>query len=134
MAKKKKKNKDPLYIDNLIAMCKKEGNDEMAERFEEIKAVNKELRKVRAGAVITFEELVNLPEGYKYVSNCSGNVDIEEMCQLEVKDEIISWSQSTGDPRIEMGTGDVRDVPHCSDDEYCFTLYHILPKKTKTKK
>lgn len=130
---KKKKNKDPLHIDNLIKMCKKEGNYEMAEEFQEAKSIARELKHLRAGNVITFEELVKLPEGYKYISNCSGSIDVEEMTDLRVEGGLVMWSQSTGDPEIELGTGEVRRIPHTADSEYEFTLYHILPKPPRKK-
>ncbi len=133
MTQKKRKNKDPMHIDNLIVMCKKEGNYEMAEEFKEIKQRNNQLKKFRAGNVITFEELAKLPEGYKYISVCSGCVDVEEMNDLEIKDGIASWSQSSGDPRLEMGIGEIKNIPHCSDSDYEFTLYHILPKEKNKK-
>lgn len=130
---KKKKNKDPLHIDNLIKMCRKEGNEYLAEAFEEAKDVVRELKRLRAGEVITFEEFIKLPEGYKYISNCSGSIDVEELADLRVEGGFVKWSQSTGDPEIELGTGEVRRIPHESDNEYEFTLYHILPKPPRKK-
>jgi hypothetical protein len=32
-----------------------------------------------------------------------------------------------------LGTGEVRRIPHESDSEYEFTLYHILPKPPRKK-
>jgi len=130
MAKRNTK-KDPMHVDYYIELCKKDGNHEMAQEFREIKQRNNTLKKLGVGKIITFEELVKLPEGYKYVSSCSGEIDVEEMSDLEVKDGKIYWSQSSGDPVIEMGTGEVKNIPHCSDDEYEFTLYHLLPKVKK---
>lgn len=139
MPRKKDTKKDPMHIDFYIELCKKDGDLEKANEFREIKQRNLRLQRMNVGEVITFEELITLPEGYKYISSCNGSVDIEEMCDLEIKDGKICWSQSSGDPVIEMGTGPVRNIPHCSDSDYEFTLYHIkakikVKKATKKKK
>lgn len=107
------------------------GDTEKVAEIEKLKRIIKNLKKLKAGKRITFEELINLPEGYKYISDCNGSIDIEEMTGLKVEGSTISWSQSSGDPKIEMGKGEVKNIPHCSDGDYEFTLYHILPKKLK---
>lgn len=129
MSRKKDTKKDPMHIDFLIELYRKEGNFEKVSELKDRKKNIERLNKLGRGDVITFEELVNLPEGYEYISSCSGSSTIEKMSDLKVEDGIISWSESTGDPRLEIGTGDVRNIPHCSDDEYEFTLYHINKKK-----
>lgn len=131
MAKKRDTKKDPMHIDFYIEMFRKNGDFERVEEFKDVKNTNKQLKKIRAGNIITFEELVNLPEGYEYISNCSGNIDVEIMTDLKVEGIKISWSQSSGDSEIEIGVGEVKNIPHCSDGDYEFTLYHINPKKKK---
>lgn len=135
MAKRNTK-KDPLHIDNIIAMCKKEGMNGTADRLRELKWANKELKKLRAGDVITFEELPNLPKDYKHICRTNKDdeeylIEVEELSDLQIKDGEASWSNSNGDPDIEMGTGPIRDIPHSGNDEYTYTLYHILPKEKK---
>ena len=121
-----------MHIDFYIELYKKDGNYEKVEELKNIKCINKELKRLRAGDIITFDELIKLPDGYKYISNCNGSVDLEEMTNLEVKNGIISWSQSTGEPEIELGEGDVKNITHRSDSDYKFTIYHILKKNKKS--
>ncbi len=127
MKRKKDTKKDPMHIDFYIELFRKEGDFDKMYDLKDVKSRNKQLKKVRAGKTITFEELINIPDGYKYI--CNG--DLETMAQLVVENDKISWSTSTGDPEIEIGIGEVRNVPHCSDDEYLITLHHIIPKEKK---
>ncbi len=129
MPRKKDTKKDPMHIDFLIEYYKKNGELEKMSELKDKKKSIERLNKLGRGDVITFEELVKLPEGYKYISSCNGSANIEKMSDLKVEDGVVSWSESTGDPSLEIGTGAVRNIPHCSDDEYEFTLYHINKKK-----